>query len=142
MSVSLHLGAAAATLPDSAKTPTTYTFTSTTLKLTYSADKADATILNLLNSKNDVLLCMSFSRSDDEIVLSVRPDPSAAEAPASEERPKYKSWRKKFRKMKVQFDEKLKQNNNYFKDEQKLEAIARRLRQGNEYVMLTIPQRE
>ncbi|KJX97240.1 hypothetical protein TI39_contig520g00004 [Zymoseptoria brevis] len=44
-------------------------------------------------------------------------------------RPQYKSWRKKFRKMKIKFDGVLEENKKMFKDEQKLEGIARRLRE-------------
>lgn len=44
-------------------------------------------------------------------------------------RPRYKSWRKKFRKMRHNFDGVLEENKRLFKEEQKLEAIAKRLRE-------------
>lgn len=71
--------------------------------------------------------------SDDEIVVGVplKEEEGAPELPR-EERPKYKSWRKKYRKMKVHFDERLKFNNRLYKEEQKLEALARRIRESNE----------
>ncbi|QIX01203.1 hypothetical protein AMS68_006720 [Peltaster fructicola] len=42
-------------------------------------------------------------------------------------RPPYKSWRKKFRKMRAKFDAVLEENKRLFKEEQKLEGLARRL---------------
>lgn len=45
------------------------------------------------------------------------------------ERPRYKSWRKKYRKMRHKFDGVLEENKKLFKEEQKLEGIARRLRE-------------
>ncbi|KAK5164758.1 uncharacterized protein LTR77_009421 [Saxophila tyrrhenica] len=45
------------------------------------------------------------------------------------ERPRYKSWRKKYRKMRHHFDGVLEENKRVFKDEQKLDAIAKRLRE-------------
>lgn len=47
---------------------------------------------------------------------------------APDRRP-YKSWRKKYRKMHHKFDAVLDENKRLFKDEQKLEGIARRLRE-------------
>ena len=69
--------------------------------------------------------------SDDEIVVGTGPRPETAETTEAP-RPKYKSWRKKFRKMKVHFDDSMKANSNMFKEEQKLENLARRLRESNE----------
>lgn len=45
------------------------------------------------------------------------------------ERPRYKSWRKKYRKLHWQFEEVHDDNKKLFKEEQKLEAIAKRLRE-------------
>ena len=45
------------------------------------------------------------------------------------ERPRYKSWRKKYRKMRHDFDTRLEENKKLFKDERKLEGIAKRLRE-------------
>lgn len=50
------------------------------------------------------------------------------------ERPRYKSWRKKYRKMRFRFDGSLEENKRLFKEEQKLECIAKRLREELEYV--------
>ena len=52
------------------------------------------------------------------------------------ERPRYKSWRKKYRKMRHHFDAVLDDNKRQFKEEQKLETIAKRLREELEYVSL------
>ncbi|EME82550.1 uncharacterized protein MYCFIDRAFT_87172 [Pseudocercospora fijiensis CIRAD86] len=49
---------------------------------------------------------------------------------AAAEYPPYKSWRKKYRKMKHKFDGVLEENKTLFKEEQKLEGIARRLRES------------
>ncbi|KAK4503673.1 hypothetical protein PRZ48_004588 [Zasmidium cellare] len=48
---------------------------------------------------------------------------------ANVERPRYKSWRKKYRKMRHKFDGVLEENRKLFKEEQKLESIAKRLRE-------------
>lgn len=79
--------------------------------------------------------------SEEEIVQSRRPESSPELSPApedkattwSEQRPRYKSWRKKYRKMKARFEDKLKDNMSLYKTEQRLEKIARRLQEQNEY---------
>ncbi|TKX23720.1 putative IEC3 subunit of the Ino80 complex [Elsinoe australis] len=63
-----------------------------------------------------------------------------ASAPATtdltnETRPKYKSWRKKYRKMKTRFDDVMKANSNMFKEEQKLESLAKRLQEQNDQLL-------
>lgn len=45
------------------------------------------------------------------------------------ERQPYKSWRKKYRKMRVKFDAVLEENKTLFKQEHKLEGTAKRLRE-------------
>ena len=72
--------------------------------------------------------------SDDEIVVTASAPDKTAD-PSPESRPKYKSWRKKFRKMKIRFDDTMKINSTMFKEEQKLEALAKRLQEENEYVL-------
>lgn len=44
-------------------------------------------------------------------------------------RPPYKSWRKKYRKMRTRFDGVLEENKRLYKEEHKLESIAKRLRE-------------
>ena len=48
---------------------------------------------------------------------------------ATLERPRYKSWRKKYRKMHATYDATYEENRTLFKEEQRLEAIAKRLRE-------------
>lgn len=48
---------------------------------------------------------------------------------AAAERPRYKSWRKKYRKMRHKFESVLETNKTLFKEEQKLEGLAKRLRE-------------
>jgi len=45
------------------------------------------------------------------------------------DRQPYKSWRKKYRKMRVKFDGVLEENKTLFKQEHKLEGTAKRLRE-------------
>jgi len=52
----------------------------------------------------------------------------------SNTRAPYKSWRKKYRKMHARFDVALEENKRLFREEHKLDAIARRLREELEYV--------
>lgn len=51
------------------------------------------------------------------------------------ERPAYKSWRKKYRKMRAAFDATLEENKQLFKQEHKLEGTAKRLQEELEYVV-------
>ena len=68
--------------------------------------------------------------SDSESTLPAVPHPNTGgKSLASLERPRYKSWRKKYRKMRVNFDIVLEDNRRLYKEEQKLEGIAKRLRE-------------
>ena len=69
--------------------------------------------------------------SDDESIA--RPlGASTADTSLHDPKPKYKSWRKKYRKMKVRFDDVMKDNTTMFREEQKLEALSKRLQEQNE----------
>ena len=48
---------------------------------------------------------------------------------AAFERPPYKSWRKKYRKIRATFDAAYERNREYFKEETRLNAVAKRLRE-------------
>ena len=69
--------------------------------------------------------------SDDEIVAGP-PGATQANLQMPDLRPRYKSWRKKYRKMKARFDVVMKENTDMFKDEQRMESITRRLQEQNE----------
>jgi hypothetical protein len=85
-----------------------------------------------------------MSDSESNATLT-QPQPAAAQNPSDEhpvphattggkslaalKKPPYKSWRKKYRKMKIKFDSTLEENKKTFKVEQNLEGIARRLRE-------------
>ena len=69
--------------------------------------------------------------SDDEIVAGA-PGATSIDARGSEVKPKYRSWRKKYRKMKTHFDDVMKESNSLFVDEQKLDALSKRLQEQNE----------
>lgn len=71
--------------------------------------------------------------SDDEIVAGP-PGATSADLRAPDLKPKYKSWRKKYRKMKFKFEDVMKDSNNLYKEEKKLEALSKRLQEQNEYV--------
>lgn len=79
--------------------------------------------------------------SDEEQIVAGPPGATVSDLDPPPNKPKYKSWRKKYRKMKTHFDEILKENNTLFVDEAKLEAINKRLQEQNECVLLsfTIP---
>lgn len=70
--------------------------------------------------------------SDDEIVAGPPGATSVDARGASESKPKYRSWRKKYRKMKTHFDDVMKESNSLFVDEQKLDALSKRLQEQNE----------
>lgn len=71
--------------------------------------------------------------SDEEQVVG-RPAGATPgeEQPSPPNKPRYKSWRKKYRKMKARFEDLLKENNSLFVDEQKLDALNKRLQEQNE----------
>lgn len=93
----------------------------------------------LLGSRPAVRLT-SMDASDDENMRTVRPESSPELSPGPngnidqvrEQRPRYKSWRKKYRKMKARFETTLKENVSMYKTEQRLDGIARRLQEQNE----------
>ena len=70
--------------------------------------------------------------SDDGIVAGPTELETTDDQPA-DLRPRYKSWRKKYRKMKARFDDVMKVNSTLFKEEQKLDVLAKRLQEQNEY---------
>ena len=74
--------------------------------------------------------------SDSESTLAAAPPHPhlGGKSLQSLERPRYKSWRKKYRKMRHHFDTTLEENKRLFKEEQKLDHIAKRLREELEYV--------
>lgn len=59
---------------------------------------------------------------------------TTANVESADPKPRYKSWRKKYRKMKARFDDMMKSSSTMFKEEQKLEALSKRLQEQNEYV--------
>jgi hypothetical protein len=70
--------------------------------------------------------------SDEEIVAGPPGATSIDARGVSETKPKYRSWRKKYRKMKTHFDQVMKESNTLFIDEQKLDALSKRLQEQNE----------
>ncbi|KAI5207896.1 amino acid transporter [Aureobasidium subglaciale] len=86
--------------------------------------------------------------SDEEIVAGA-PGATSLDARGSELKPKYRSWRKKYRKMKTHFDDVMKESNSLFVEEQKLEVLSKRLQEQNDQLLdllldlntsLSIPQ--
>ncbi|KAI9663736.1 MAG: hypothetical protein M1821_007226 [Bathelium mastoideum] len=63
--------------------------------------------------------------------------PKAEQAQSSGQPTKnhYRSWRKKYRKMKLKFDEKMKESSNLCKEEIKAKEIARRLQEQNDRML-------
>ncbi|KAI5203715.1 hypothetical protein E4T38_04925 [Aureobasidium subglaciale] len=72
--------------------------------------------------------------SDEEIVAGA-PGATSLDVRGSELKPKYRSWRKKYRKMKTHFDDVMKESNSLFVEEQKLEVLSKRLQEQNERVI-------
>jgi len=65
---------------------------------------------------------------DTEVIM----DEDIRDEETTESRVPYKSWRKKYRKMMVNFETAMRIHNEIFVDEQRIEETARRLREGNE----------
>lgn len=74
------------------------------------------------------------SPSDDGGAVVHMSRSASQDAEARQSRPRYKSWRKKYRKIRAHFDKELKDNMSMYRMEQKLEGIAQRLQEQNEYV--------
>ena len=72
--------------------------------------------------------------SDDEQIAAGPSGATPGDLQPPADKLKYKSWRKKYRKMKAHFDQVLKENNASFIEEQKLETLNKRLQEQNEYV--------
>lgn len=53
-------------------------------------------------------------------------------------KPTYKSWKKKYRKMRIVFDHKMHESEELHKQEQKALAMAKRIAIENEYVVLPL----
>ena len=66
----------------------------------------------------------------------VKPFLSKFDDVLKEQKVPLRSWRKKYRKMKQRFDRVMDESNTLFKDCHKLEVMARRLQEENEYVTL------
>ncbi|KAI9805658.1 MAG: hypothetical protein M1833_005150 [Piccolia ochrophora] len=58
------------------------------------------------------------------------PDPQAADGKAT-----YKSWKKKYRKMKLVFDQKMRESDQLFRDEQRAQDAVRRLAEENDRLL-------
>ncbi|KAL1617591.1 hypothetical protein SLS56_010914 [Neofusicoccum ribis] len=79
----------------------------------------------------------------DEIAVQPRDEPAAApprsahpdsmDAPAKP--PSIRSWRKKYRKMRVRFDDRMRESNSLFREEHKAIALARRLQEQNDQLI-------
>ncbi|KAF1986279.1 hypothetical protein K402DRAFT_356273 [Aulographum hederae CBS 113979] len=61
--------------------------------------------------------------------------PDVLHPPPKDPKAPLRSWRKKFRKMKVRFDKKMEDSNSLFKDEQRAMALARRLQEQNDQLL-------
>ncbi|KAK4991781.1 hypothetical protein LTR50_001598 [Elasticomyces elasticus] len=72
--------------------------------------------------------------SADKIVAGP-PSATTADLEMPDLKPKYKSWRKKYRKLKCNFDEGIRESNSMFREEQKLSALARRIQEQNDQLL-------
>lgn len=63
------------------------------------------------------------SRTD----LSVKAEDDLVDTRVAEDRPTYRSWKKKYRKMRIKFDQNMRKGEELYKREQKALATARRL---------------
>ncbi|KAH7419984.1 IEC3 subunit of the Ino80 complex, chromatin re-modelling-domain-containing protein [Cadophora sp. MPI-SDFR-AT-0126] len=62
-------------------------------------------------------------------------DGTAADQNPADTKPTYKSFKKKFRKMKIKFDEAMRQSNDLYLEEQRAIKTAKRLAQENDQIM-------
>ncbi|KAF9741080.1 hypothetical protein PMIN06_008135 [Paraphaeosphaeria minitans] len=66
---------------------------------------------------------------------TLRPDVHAEQEHDGAQKPVKRSWRRKYRKMRVRFDETMTASNNYILEEWKSQAVARRLREQNDQIL-------
>lgn len=62
------------------------------------------------------------------------PDAQKFDDVLKEQKAPLRSWRKKYRKMKLKFDKAMHESNTLWMDVHKLDVIAKRLQEENEYV--------
>jgi hypothetical protein len=83
--------------------------------------------------RSSLNVLLNYTSHLDNMSDSETPGPShpthGGKSLQSLERPRYKSWRKKYRKMRYKFDGVLEENKRLFKEEQRLEGIAKRLKE-------------
>jgi hypothetical protein len=70
---------------------------------------------------------MDASGGEEDIAIQSEHPEVGGKSLAAVGRPRYKSWRKKYRKMRHKFDGALEENKRFYVEEQKLEGLARRL---------------
>lgn len=68
--------------------------------------------------------------------------PIKAEEAADHRKSGYKSWKKKYRKMRIVFDQKMQEGEELHKKEDKASATVKRLAVENEYVPRTKPSHQ
>ncbi|KAK8168210.1 IEC3 subunit of the Ino80 complex, chromatin re-modelling-domain-containing protein [Phyllosticta citrichinensis] len=73
----------------------------------------------------------SHTRDDN----STQRPPPANETADTAARPSFKSWRKKYRKMRMRFDERMRESNSLFREEQKASTLVKRLQEQNDQMM-------
>jgi hypothetical protein len=72
------------------------------------------------------------SPADDAATVDMN-DPADDDRPAAgDERPKYRSWKKKWRKLKMTFDQKMNEAERLWEQERKAESIIKRIAMENE----------
>jgi hypothetical protein len=70
-----------------------------------------------------------------EIVNPEPAPPQTFDAMLKETKVPLRSWRKKYRKMKLRFDKVMEDSNNLFRDCHKMDSLAKRLQEENECVL-------
>jgi len=68
------------------------------------------------------------------------PDVQKFDDVLKEQKAPLRSWRKKYRKMKLRFDRDMEESNRLWMDCHRLDVLAKRLQEENEYVMLRYGQ--
>lgn len=69
--------------------------------------------------------------------LKVKAEDDSGDTRMADDKPTYRSWKKKYRKMRITFDQKMHDGEELHRLEQKALAAAKRLAVQKEYVFLT-----
>jgi len=78
---------------------------------------------------------MDVDEESTAVVRDIKVEDSLPQSKSEDVKPTYKSFKKKYRKMRIKFDEKMRQSNDWYVEEQRAIGTAKRLAQENDRLL-------